>query len=600
MTAFFGAIFNSSHELAKKDLFEESKNLLVKNVKNNIFSVNSQKCFLHLSGDSQFNPLEFPERFCTHSPIISGSIFRRDTMEPPPYIHHELHKASMDNKLASVLIEKYWGEYLIFNFRKDDDTVDIYRDPSGMAHIYYSINEQGLFFSSDVYLLLEIFGQNKSNYNWDWEYIASYLSLGILNTPKTAFKGIHELLPGTFLRYIKGNLSIKCFWEPVSYIKPISYNPLDLSIAQLLQKVCVALTKNLPDVFLELSGGLDSSALFLTLNSVLKENQKFTQVNYYHPQVGGSNELSHIKNLLKKYTSNLMIQKFEYLFKPCCTKMWSKPHPGIMRTTSKINLRESVGIETFTLINGDGGDQLFLSHISQKVVSDYIIDKGLRGSYSFLKNICLANQDLLMKYLSSTLKDIYKYYTHSYELAHTPYPPQLLSLTPELKALIETSIFKPPFWDKLIVQKIPPAKLNQILVLYHSSAFSNSTYTGIKQMSPYLSQPMIEHCLAIPCHTSFNKGTSRWHFKKEIAQLYNNNEIWNTFKGDSTGVRNLSIKNGINDVKSILLDGQLVKEGLFDKDRLENYINLVASGQCNHLWFIYHLLSLELWIAGFD
>lgn len=188
----------------------------------------------------------------------------------------ELEKQDCSFKTESdseVLIEGYrrWGfEALLsrlagmFSFAlydAKDKILFLARDRAGKKPLFYSEQEGGLQFCSELRGLLRLSPMPKE---LDAAGLDAYLSLKFTPSPRTLFKGVSKIPPGHYLQK-KGNgaAQIKRYWQPFLSKVPEPSSPeaclerLDSSFAESMKRRMVS---DVP-VCLFLSGGIDSSLM---------------------------------------------------------------------------------------------------------------------------------------------------------------------------------------------------------------------------------------------------------------------------------------------------------------------------------------------------
>ncbi len=132
------------------------------------------------------------------------------------------------------------------------------RDRFGIKPFYYTINDNTLYFASEIKALLPFIDGIET----DPEGLKDYLAFQFCLAGKTLFKNIHELLPGHILTIKGGGIEIKRYWE-VYYELDFDHTPkyFDERLRALLpESVNLHLRADVP-VGTYLSGGLDSSCI---------------------------------------------------------------------------------------------------------------------------------------------------------------------------------------------------------------------------------------------------------------------------------------------------------------------------------------------------
>ena len=136
------------------------------------------------------------------------------------------------------------------------------RDRMGEKPLYYALTGDGIVFASEPKALL---ASGTVEPRADGAAIAAYLQTGYVAGPRSAFRGVAKVLPGTRLVVEGEGLREETFWTLAPYLaEPALDLDLDTAAAALnaalRRAVIAALVSDVP-VGVFLSGGLDSTAV---------------------------------------------------------------------------------------------------------------------------------------------------------------------------------------------------------------------------------------------------------------------------------------------------------------------------------------------------
>jgi asparagine synthase (glutamine-hydrolysing) len=137
-----------------------------------------------------------------------------------------------------------------------EQTLFCARDRFGIKPFYYAVVDDVLYFASEIKALLPFLPAVET----DPEAFKDYLSFQFCLGGKTLFKGIHELLPGHFLRVRDGQVETRRYWE-VYYGPDFNHTSayFEEQIGELMHdSVRLHLRSDVP-VGSYVSGGFDSS-----------------------------------------------------------------------------------------------------------------------------------------------------------------------------------------------------------------------------------------------------------------------------------------------------------------------------------------------------
>ncbi|GAB6162481.1 hypothetical protein JCM12298_16400 [Desulfothermus naphthae] len=169
------------------------------------------------------------------------------------------------------------GIYTIVEIDLKKKNIRIISDKFGLRPIYYYLDRDGFYFSSQIRPLLTIPNINK---NIDYRAFADFYHFGHVLGNKTLFKNIKLLPPASILTFNMKNmgLSIKNYWkftEFFSKVHEVNRN-LKEEVIWAFEKSVLSKINNLEDVGISLSGGLDSRAILAAMRNRSKGVYSYT------------------------------------------------------------------------------------------------------------------------------------------------------------------------------------------------------------------------------------------------------------------------------------------------------------------------------------
>ncbi|MBX9804538.1 MAG: hypothetical protein K2Y18_02150 [Alphaproteobacteria bacterium] len=521
-----------------------------------------------------------------HSLALEKNVFKQQSL---------LDKNSVLNKL--------WGKYVYLNAKKG--SFEIVVDSTGQLPFFYCpLNDGSILFSSDIEIIFKILNQ-KFDYNWD--YFFSYLVHSNSCAIQTPFKNIFELPPGCALEITKDDRKTTPFWNPLTSYRTSNLQQEDAVTA--LQKALKPWIKPYKTICVSLSGGLDSSALTYCLQDLVEKGQTLTALNYFHSQIQSSNELAHAQkvcdeigiNLIEVDVSNSL--PFEHAQRIHALKP-NKPSPGLLSERWAEIINDHIpSHESFTFISGHGSDHIFMRPPPKSSTADYLIENGFKGYNRQLNSIAQFYRDPLYSILKENVVSLWSYYFSKNKNKRT-----IENTLDEIPHWVNAEIrqqtsseFVHPIYE-LLPNKILPGKYSQVDALYEGFA---SIHADIMDQSnpifyPFLYEPVTEFALSFPVYDLFKKGYDRYPLRKAVSDSFKTNTVWRLDKSQTTGVFQLGIKQNLERVLALCLEGHFVTHGLIDKKGLHNTITLIGNGDIRHMWPFMHLASIEMFIRYWD
>jgi asparagine synthase (glutamine-hydrolysing) len=234
------------------------------------------------------------------------------------------------------------------------------RDRFGVKPLVYSHTNGILSFASEIKALREVPG---IDWNLRPEGLSTYLGLFYIPDPWTAFRGVHSLKPGHFIRLSRAGLEIERYAD-LDFRKKaaISRDEAEEQTAALLtQSVKRQLLSDVP-VGVMLSGGLDSRSLLYLADKELDEVSSFT-ITFAEGAFneGGAAETWAKMVGSKHHTYQFTADDFcdHYLARQ---KHLDQPY-ALWCNVASARMAAYINRQGYKVVlGGDGGDELFLGY----------------------------------------------------------------------------------------------------------------------------------------------------------------------------------------------------------------------------------------------
>ena len=216
--------------------------------------------------------------------VFNGEIYNYVSLKEDLIKHGHHFKTKTDTEVLVHGYEQYGVELLsklrgMFAFAIWDQrqkTLFLARDRVGIKPLYYIFSNNNLIFASEIKAILK---DPSIEREVDTHLIDRFLTYFYLPGKDTFFKNIKKLLPGHYLIWKNGQVTIKRYWDLNFMIseKPRSLNESIERLRDLLsESVKMHMISDVPVGFLA-SGGLDSTALLsLAIQETNKDISTFT------------------------------------------------------------------------------------------------------------------------------------------------------------------------------------------------------------------------------------------------------------------------------------------------------------------------------------
>ncbi len=527
--------------------------------------------------------------------LLIGSLFTKDTYLPVDSFN-DTQVAIAEHPL--LLAQQYWGRYSGVLFNQTTNQITLVRDPVGLTTLFYMPLADGILFASELSLLIDLLDSSPA---LDWQFFTNYLVGQTYELAATPFKNILELQPGMALHYaLNGTSKQELLWDLSFITQPLPNDPIEveeLVLHTLLQstKAWVARSKG---ICVELSGGLDSSGIMVLLREVLRADQKLIAVNYIDSQEPSANEIQHAQRAADACDAPLyFIDAVHSNFMNVAKPGWrtNKPSNFLLHGENDVRLHTLLQEQGCSdLINGQGGDHIFLAPALKNALADYWLQNGFKGSGAIAQELTAYYRSPWLSMMGYNIKAVGHYYWGSVQ--EELQRPNCLS-----KDALRT--FKPAqhYLQKKSLNYYP-AKAVHMQALTQAVHFADRSQRipNFTITHPLLSQPVVELGWRIPTYNTFGQGYDRIIFRKAVSRLKNIPPLWRTVKGETSASVLRSLKKNMKDMQALFNQGQLLKNGLIDTAWYHKTLLEVQHGTIEGVHPLISMLTVEQWLKQWN
>lgn len=500
--------------------------------------------------------------------------------------------------------EKMNGMFAIAIYDFEKNKLILGRDRLGKKPLYWGYFQETLIFSSE---LKSVIAHPLCKKEIDLISLKLYLSLDYVPTPRSIFKDIYKLEPGSILVYEDKKIRKETFWD-LDFVK--SDVSFDDAVFELDKKINESVRQRMvSDVPLGvfLSGGLDSSviAYYAQKNSHKKihtfsigfSEKSFDESLYADKVSRYLNTQHHHLTLSSKHSLDLIPRIAELLDEPMADASIIPTYLLSKFTKEKVTVA----------LGGDGGDELFAGYptITQ---ADFVF-RFYRLLPNFVRKIILkavekipASDDNfgfsfnLKKFVTGFDDD--RFLTHQNWLGS--FSDREISLL--LKNNNEGVVRE---WLPTVMKNIHSEyKNNRILGMYMRTYMMDevmvkvdraSMFASLETRSPFLDYKLVDFLNHLPYRFKLHGFEGKYILKKMMEGKLPSDIIWRKKKG--FGIPLSSWLKG--DLKewclSVLSKENIYKQGLFNYDFVEKLLADHFSGRQDNRKKIWNLLVFALW-----
>lgn len=465
--------------------------------------------------------------------------------------------AAIATSAGRRLGDAYWGSYVAI--LRMGDGVAILRAPFGGLPCLYRRVGSGLIAGSDIDLPGLADG---ARHGIDYAALCCYLAAEELRHAATCIEGLAEVRGGERIMLSSRGLVRDTFWSPWPFIASgRCIDDEEDAVRRLGQQAaaCAALrTGEIARPLLLLSGGLDSS---IVAASLAAKGQDFACLNMTTSDASGD-ERGYARAVAGHLGRELVERTMEddgvQIDRLAAVRL---PRPAargfeqqIYRTAQE--LAQELGCDA--LVDGGGGDNIFCSLQSASAAADCLIDPGAgRHFWRLCRDIGELAQ--VSKWnvawrAGRRAMDGSRPYKWPLDLRYLARDAQAAAGQAARHSWIEDN------------PGALPGRAAHVAVLAAIQGYSENGPHGFKTsaISPLISQPLIEHCLAIPSWHWFARGRNRAAARKAFERHLPAEVVWRRGKGapDSFVIRLLENNRAM--IRDHLAGGLLSDAGVID------------------------------------
>ena len=489
-------------------------------------------------------------------------------------------------KWGKSVFEKLDGMFSICIVDIPKKKIILSRDRIGLKPLFYTQNENGLVWASEIKALLKN-EWVKPEINWNGVY-TNFLFQTTL-APETCFKGIFSLEPGSLMTIHFENHSIikETFWKlPSIKNNQDSEEKAITKIDELLAKsVSEQLYADVP-VTSMMSGGIDSTLITSKAKPFKNDINAFT-ISYQFSEDEVKNASLVAKNLdiqhhIKKVSDDDILADLKENI-----QHFEEPYSSLEVLMNAAEYAKNLGFKV--VLSGNGADELFAGYSHSLKLKKWLLLKN----FNFARHFIFTKDAFSEKVKNYFSQDFMFDFFRQSQFGMKPN---------EAKLIINTSIFK---------------KIEQNLDKYHLSDSKNyksyfeydmkyslsshhvfrddlsAMKYGVEFRYPYLSNELIDYVAALPENFRYN-GVQNKPLLRKVAEKYLPKEVLNMPKRGFSFPLSYFIKNE-EKVRVFIEENleSLKKRNFFNPEIIDQWWNNQKDvSDCVKIW---QLVTFELW-----
>lgn len=512
--------------------------------------------------------------------VVLGTLFHRNAeiTDPTACRRAVLAPGESESIVKSAgrdLIRAYWGRYVALLQSPDGKSTWILRDPTGLLPCFRtSARGVDIFFSS----VLDCLELGLPAFTPNWQYITARLAFGTGQADQTGLNEVQEVYGGQCLQLSPTGESKSFYWHPAEVANSeLLEDPTRAARAlRATAKACArAWTSCYDSIVLRLSGGLDSSIVLSCLADSTPA-PKVAAVTYFLPR-GNSDE---------RPWARLAAQRFD------CEHIEHARNPAAIRFNELLRMAPSVnpacGGATFlelsefegriarergagAIATGYGGDSLFGSMTRPQGATDYVRRHGLDlGLLRVAAALAPKERTSVWTVLGRALRD--GLITKECDFLRRDAKRYHQLLTERVFEQTSLESYYPHPWH--IGSEREPRGVALLIMLHvipldYYDRLRHPNEEGPEPLFPLNSQPLVELCFRIPSYVHNENGRDRGLVRRAFTPDLPEEIVNREWKDHGEGQPEATLMRNLDFARQHLLDGQLVAQGLLDRQKVD-------------------------------
>lgn len=233
------------------------------------------------------------------------------------------------------------------------------RDRVGKKPLFYAADKDRILFGSELKALL---ASGLLSREMDYEALSDYFSLGYVPAPKTIYRTVRKVMPGSYLVASADGIREGCYWD-LSFSKVGQRTEMEWC-ERLRHELCEATRIRLmSDVPLGafLSGGIDSSAIVAMMEHLMKRSVTTCSIGFREEKF---NETPYARQVSKQFSTDHHEEVVEPNALEIVDKLaWHFDEPFADSSAIPTYYVSKIARSQVTVaLGGDGGDENFAGY----------------------------------------------------------------------------------------------------------------------------------------------------------------------------------------------------------------------------------------------
>jgi len=499
-----------------------------------------------------------------------------------------------------VLTDRYWGRYVALLQDSALRSTYVMRDPTGHLPCFrFAMPGVSIYFSD----IADVLALGVGKFSINWRFVAAYLCNWRLQNHETGLAEVAEVQPGECMEHrVDGSSKTRLYWNPVEISRARPIQSFDTAVDELRRttQACIwAWASCYPRVVHSLSGGLDSSIVLSCLHTA-PSRPAITCVHYFHDSTTDADERAFARSAASHFNRELVERKLDasQVRLDAMLNVSKFPRPAVYQySVQHAGFENDLALRSgaSAIFKGVGGDQVFCQGEGMLAVADYVHARAFRSAWQLSTHVARAERTSVWSVLKAGL---------ARGLLRRRWNP--LEEVGRHQRLVRADVVASVRGDRRWIHPwlqsadaVAEGKLKHIETMLVPFDYYDPLHhlVAAERVHPLFSQPVMEACLRIPTYFMSAEGTDRAVARRAFAADLPRGIVARQGKAGFDSYLQQLLQGNLQFLRSLLLDGELVRQQLLDRHKVEAALASPRPQLRRELaeLFVYHL-STEAWI----
>jgi asparagine synthase (glutamine-hydrolysing) len=534
--------------------------------------------------------------------VFNGEIYNFKELRQGLEFRGYKFKSDSDSEVIVPLYQEYGKEFVkklqgmfaIAIYDERNQSGLLVRDRLGKKPLWYSQNGQVLKFSSEIKGLFALGVERTA----ELSNFPEYLQFGYINSPRSAFKDIQQLQPGSILEFFRESIRISRYWNlnEVDNLS-IGYEDARQRVHSLLIDAVQSRLVSERPIGSFLSGGIDSSLITAIMAKLSGEKIHTYSIGFADSKFDESIFAREVANEIKTIHHEKIVTPQPELIVGKIAQVLDQPFADSSIIPTYL-LSEFARQEVVVALGGDGGDEVFGGYVRYRATM--ILDR-----INFL--LALNPSPLIAKVVSQNprLEKLLKHARYMKKAERYRHF-QSLILGTEMQKIVNRDLLEKNYedefmktWnnytDKGILRKLQEMDIEtylpgDLLVKADMASMANS----LELRSPFLDYRLVELGISLPQSFKIQGGATK-RILRDILATYIPREKFERPKMGFGIPRASWLRTELKELVNDTLNSKIfVERSWFNHLEVKKILDLHHSGR-NLDRIIWPIFMLELW-----